>query len=170
MEAVNSKKIMFDTNIFDLILENNLTEKVIQFLRKEKMQLLITHVQLDEVSAIPDNKREKREKLSKIIKKLNPRLIATTGVIVGESRVGRSSFGPKELIEKIRKYKKESNPSRDSLIYTTAFLKSNIFVSNDKVRNKILQKIVKENDIKICILNFEGFKNWLCKRRALEEE
>ena len=100
---------MFDTMIYDRIHEHNLRDDLLQ-LKTRGIEYLITHVQLDENSAIPDSKLEKRQKLILLIVSLRPTMIAIKGIILDTSRFGYSQFASEEersMADIIRKNSKK---------------------------------------------------------------
>ena len=80
--------IMFDTQIYDCILENNLIDKLILLKSKNKTEFLTTLIQIDELSAIPDIKIEKRQKLVLYLVWLRPEIVLTSGALFGVSKWG----------------------------------------------------------------------------------
>ena len=80
--------IMFDTQIYDCILENNLIDKLILLKSKNKTEFLTTQIQIDELSAIPDIKIEKRQKLVLYLVWLRPEIVLTSGALFGVSKWG----------------------------------------------------------------------------------
>lgn len=72
---------MLDSNTFDYIYENDLTNKLRDLTRREKIRLFITHVQKNEISKIKDLK--KREYALNAIKTIPIDKVLTSAAIVG---------------------------------------------------------------------------------------
>ena len=148
--------VMFDTMIYDKILEHSLRPKLMQ-LKMKGVEYLITNVQVDEISAIKDDKKEKRHKLFLLIVSLQPKIIPTKGNIIGVSRIGYAQLykDKMSITDKIRKDDKRLNPSRDALIGFTALKSAEIYVTDDKTRKKIIEEIVVRDGLIL--------KSWILK-------
>jgi len=129
--------IMFDPMIYDKILEHSLREKLMQ-LKMKGIEYLITNVQVDEICTIEDVKKEKRCKLFLLIVSLQPRKIKTKGFLLGVSRLGHAQFYKDKISirDEIRKGDQRLNPSRDALIGFTALKSADIYVTDDKKKEK----------------------------------
>lgn len=154
--------VMFDTMIYDKILEHSLREKLMQ-LKMKGVEYLITQVQVDEIAAIKDDKKEKRHKLFLLVVSLQPKIIKTKGVILGVTRLGHAQLykDKTSIKDKIRKGDKRLNPSRDALIGFTALKSAEIYVTNDKTRKNIIEEIVVKDGLNKKIMNFEKFQKWI---------
>lgn len=80
---------MFDTNIFDELLNN----KIDINLFPKSFKYYVTHIQGDEIESIGDDKKEKREKLLSIFNKFNGETISTEAAVYGVSKFGACKFG-----------------------------------------------------------------------------
>lgn len=162
MEQLLTKGIvlgfMFDTNIFDRILDGEIE-------LPQNLKYYVTHIQYDEICKIPDRKRERREKLLKVFNKVPKEVIPTECCVVGVSRVGMAKLGSdadgelynrmlkrlKELDEKSGKQKQIENQASDILIALTSIKNNLVLVTED--RN--LKKVVEE--FGGCAITFEQF-------------
>ena len=164
-------KLIFDTQIYDLILETDLFKDLIQLKSNHEIEYLMTHVQVDEIAAIPDSKMEKRKKLFLFLLQLRPQIIPTIGTIFGVSRLGFTTFASEEnsqRIDEVRRLNKELNPSRDSLIVVTALGSADIYVSNDRRRNNIVNKIIEREKLNTKLMDFDEFHRYVKKKLVLE--
>ncbi len=150
-----------DVRYYDRIMETGLLDKLLQLKSKRAVRYLITHVLIDEIAAIPDDKVDRRQKLFLTIICLQPEIMATEGVVLGASRLGFSKFGDSDKGDLIRKCSKKLNPSRDALIGLTALGSSDVFVSNDQMRTNILKEIINKEKLGTKVMTFEEFEKWL---------
>ncbi|MFH7835685.1 MAG: hypothetical protein QXL51_03730 [Candidatus Aenigmatarchaeota archaeon] len=149
---------MFDTNIFDKILDGK-----IELLPNQKYY--ITHIQYDEICNIPEEKRERREGLLKTFNKVPKEVIATEGVVVGVSRYNMAKLMSRadaelynnmlkrlrELDEKAGRRKPLENQIRDILIALTSIKNSLILVTGDENLKVVTQ------EFQGCAITFEQF-------------
>ena len=130
---------MFDTNIFDEILNERIE-------LPQGLKYYVTHVQLDEILNMPDSMRERKEKLLKLFHKVPKDLIATEGVVYGVSRYDMAKYMSDEdaelyekMLRRLRaldgksgKRKSFENQIRDVLIALTCLKNCLTLVTNDK--------------------------------------
>jgi restriction endonuclease S subunit len=138
---------MFDTNIFDEILNEKIE-------LPKNLKYYVTHIQHDEILNIPMDKKERREKLLKIFNKVPKEVIATEGAAIEVSRFDLSKLMSKEdaelydkmlkkleeLDEKSGKKKTPENQARDILIALTCMKNCLTLVTNDNNLKKIAQE------------------------------
>lgn len=154
MIRLNMKKYMFDTNIFNDILDGqlNVSELV------GKAHFFVTHVQHDEIQAAKDEKR--REKLALVFECItqykvptesfvldtlrldeaklgNDSVVPTESSVYGVSRYGQSKYtSENNLYEPIKvkldSLKKKDNNIQDALIAETAIKNNFTLVTHDK--------------------------------------
>ena len=87
-------RVMLDTNVFDEVLDHPCTLQLLNGLTERNLiVILTTHVQADEIAAIPDAKRERRAAIEAVYAQLIMTEISTSGAICGISKVGLSSLG-----------------------------------------------------------------------------
>jgi predicted nucleic acid-binding protein len=118
-------RFVLDSNAYDFVVEDPEVHLLaVRLVEAEKIELLMTHVQEDELAAIPDAK--KREAIASL-----PRtLVATYGIVVGEWRLGRARLGDAEKIEAIRNH--SGKHTRDALIAATAQYEDAALVTNER--------------------------------------
>ncbi len=132
----NSKNIMFDTNSFDKILSGDIPIELIKKSISLGYRYFITHIQTDEVSNIPDNKKDKRAKLVLFLSAVAPSLIPTESFVLGYTRWGYGKLGTAGYYEKLLNENKTN--IRDAIIGDTAIKNGFIIVTED---NKFINKI-----------------------------
>ncbi len=81
------KNFMFDTNIFNHILDFEIDLETI----KGKGNFFITHIQQDEINNTPESPRKKL--LVEIFNSIANNDISTSSVVIGVSRIGRAKLG-----------------------------------------------------------------------------
>ena len=138
------RNIMFDTNIFNEILDGRIN---IDDLESEENDYLVTHVQMDELKKCPDE--ERRKELLRIFSQINQKEISTESGVFDTSRFNKAKFGEGELLEEIRKG--NIKHTEDALIGETAIKNGCILVTNDK---RLLNKV---NELGGAALDFDAF-------------
>jgi restriction endonuclease S subunit len=138
---------MFDTNIFDKILDEKIE-------LPKNLKYYVTHIQYDEILNIPMDKKERGERLLKIFNKIPKEVIATEGAAIEVSRFDLSKLMSKEdaelydkmlkkleeLDEKPGKKKTPENQARDILIALTCMKNCLTLVTNDNNLKKVAQE------------------------------
>ena len=124
------EKIMFDTNVFDEILEGNLDLKLIKDSIKVDYEYFITHIQIEELSNIPDSKKEKRRILAIFLNDIRPRLIPTESTVLGHSRFGLAKLGNADFYKLILNQNKDN--VKDALIGETAIKQEITLITEDE--------------------------------------
>jgi rRNA-processing protein FCF1 len=131
---------MLDTNALNYIGNSTIFfEKVISSVKSGKITLYITHIQHDEINAIPDSKADLMSKLQYFVKDCCKR-VPTTGAICGISACGECGVSNGIDIDAIRK----NSPKRiyDALIAATANSGSDYFVTDDgRLRKRVLKEL-----------------------------
>lgn len=134
--ADSSKKYMLDTNVFNHVLDEQIT--LDKFMGKV---LFATHVQHDELERTLDPDR--RKALLSIFHQIEAEVIPTETAIWGDSKWGRAKWSNgdglyekllariKELDGNSRRNKSSINQSRDARIAETAIRQRLILVTND---------------------------------------
>ena len=126
----DAKNVMFDTNSFDKILSGDIPLELIKKSISLGYRYFITHIQTDELSNTPDNKKDKRAKLVLFLSAVAPSLIPTESFVLGYSRIGYSRLGTAGYYEKL--LNKNKTNIRDSIIGDTAIKNGFIIVTEDK--------------------------------------
>lgn len=120
-----ARLVLLDSNAYDPIVDNpSLYRSVDAACRAGRIELLLTHVQSDELMRIPDPDR-RRLALSL------PHVVAATyGMILDVSRLGMARLGEPERIEAIRNH--SVRHSRDALLASTAQKEGAVLVTNER--------------------------------------
>lgn len=121
-------RIMLDTMIYDKIIETpGMTEQLNQLSMEGKIEILSTHIQEDELAAIPD--KQKRT----AVQAIRRREVPTSGAIWNVSKWGKATWGDGSsggiAIADIRSPCK--GHSHDALIGTTAARDVDVLVTDD---------------------------------------
>ena len=137
---------MFDTHVFDKL--PKVIEKV-----KEKIninfELYVTSLQVEEISNIPDSKKEKRCRNMIMLTDLRAKLVPTSVFILGKSRLNYGRLGTGEVYKKILNISR--NNVNDAVIADTSVFEECILVTDDK---ELFNKM-KKNGYQV--LDFETF-------------
>lgn len=80
---------MFDTNIFDELLNNKIELKLLS----KNFKYYITHIQEDEIKSMGDDKKEKKKKLLSLLTKFTGDMIPTEANVLGVSQFGACKLG-----------------------------------------------------------------------------
>lgn len=124
-------RLIFDSNIFDRIIDGTLEIKNII---NEGHQIYITHIQRDELEKC--SKVDKRIKLLKSLHEPGINTIPTESFVYDVSRYGSAKYSNGVLFEKIKN--ENVNHTEDALIGETAIKNDLILVTEDKdFRNKV---------------------------------
>lgn len=127
-----SRGFMFDTNIFNSILDGEIEIELFN-----RFKLYVTHIQSDELTATRDVQR--REKLTEIFKKIPQEKMLTESAVYDISKYDDSKYSDpddhlrEEILAEMDSQKKEPNNQQDSLIAETALKNSLILVTNDAI-------------------------------------
>jgi hypothetical protein len=106
-----------------------LQAKVIEVHERGLVEYLMTAIQLDQISQVPDASR--RNAMSAIPFVITP----TYGLVLGVSKIGLARFGEPELIEAIDS--PGGNHTEDALLATTAAYEGAVLVTEDRrLRNR----------------------------------
>lgn len=132
---------MFDTNIFDKIVDGELD---IELLRDNGIKVMVTHVQADEIKKIPDRKKERRERLLDCI--TIAKEMPTESFCIGYSAIGKAKIA-RDVPEgelNIRKEIRKGNLAHieDALIAETAHYNNLTLITND---GDLYKKYVRHN-------------------------
>ena len=116
--------LLLDSNVYDAIYDADAVALVAALCVAGKIELLMTHVQHEELLGIPD--AEKRVAIATI-----PFVIAPTyGFIFGVSKMGLARFGEPAKIDAIEKRVRRRH-TNDALIAVTAEYESATLVTDD---------------------------------------
>ena len=119
-----ARPFMLDSNAYDPIIDDlDLWRLTIETCQSGRIELLLTHVQYDELCDIPQE--ERRNRAASIPFVVTP----TYGLLLGTSKVGLARFGEPDKVEAIRN--QSDRHSRDALIAATAQHEGATLVTND---------------------------------------
>ena len=111
-------KCMFDTNIFNRLVEHNVPIEVLT----ECGDVQVTHVQWDELCKTPC--QEKRNRLTRVFRRLEPEKRPTETAVWGVSKWGEAKWSADDQWQQMKaeldRLKKRKNNSQDALIAETA--------------------------------------------------
>ena len=122
------KKIMFDCNIFDEVVDDNML--VLLENNLDKYEYFIIPIQEDELHNIPDYKKEKREKLLNLIVRLNMKKVYISPAIYGTFKYGQAKYGGDRSVYDKVSFRTRSN-TKDALIASSAIREGCIVITND---------------------------------------
>lgn len=137
------QSFMFDTNAFDRLLQADLDSL--------NAHIYATHIQRDQIAAIPNEKKEKKQRLFRLIKTIDAKSVSTSVAVWDVSKWNECCFGDGETNDLYQRIAKRNGPE-DALIAVTAIARSFILVSEDK---KLLED-VRNHDGKA--VDFNEFK------------
>lgn len=138
---------MFDTNIFDGILDGKISLEQLR-----RVDYCVTHLQKDEIDAIhKPEKLERKEELLKVFDKIKKKRVPTEGVVVDVSRLDEARIADAELYDKMLtrlrdldkkagRKKTPENQARDSLIAITCIEDNLTLISDDKNLRTVIQQ------------------------------
>jgi rRNA-processing protein FCF1 len=166
---------MLDSNAFDYIHDNKLTDKVRKAVNDGKVKLFTTDVQKQEIEKISNSTR--KQGLTQTSEEIQVIFIATSGAVLGSDQEGKSGFGGSrvdqsrvigdreaQLAETItrRGIRRQLKNSADVLTLFTA-IKENMdcLVTNDADFEKSLNVLKMEIDTELRIIDYEYFRKLL---------
>ena len=150
---------MLDTNIHDeIIATRGMPELLARLHTAGVLDILKTHIQEDEISEIPDI--EKRL----LIRQIAGEKVISDGSIFGVSRFGESTFGSGSDPVKVETVQR-GNPkhAEDSLIASTAEVKADVFVTNDKQ----LARRIASTGTNLVVWDYAQFKKFAEEHNAI---
>ena len=136
-----TESFLIDTNIGDFLWDEELIEEVNTLIEEKEMELLVTHIQIDEWKGISEEEKHQG------IMSLDWEKLPTGAAVFGVSRFDESRFGDGSEgglnIEVIRNKHGEGDykHTEDSLIASTAERDADYLVSNDRrMKNQVRKK------------------------------
>lgn len=144
METIENK-FMFDTNIFNKILNGKID--LVNSVKKKSISFFCTHIQKDELNNCKDENRRKR--LVELFNLMDSEELPTDSFVLGVSRLGGVRLGNGGFLERLRLGNlKHTN---DALIGEVAIKNNLVLVTNDEN----LIKNVEENNG--TVINLDSF-------------
>ena len=96
-----TEKYIFDTNIFDDIVDEKLkVSDIVKYKNYKKVKIYVTHIQIDEINKCNDE--DKRARLNIFMVKIRPILISTSSSVYDLSRFDESNFGNGNIFNRIK--------------------------------------------------------------------
>lgn len=135
------KKYMFDTNIFNHIIDNKIS---IDF-SKGRNEYFVTHIQEDEIKNTPSDKR--RNELLNIFHSIKQTETLTESSVYGISKYGGGKYGGGEIFHKIRDELNKDKPrrvesnTRDALIAEVCLINNFILVTDEEKLSNIVKRM-----------------------------
>ena len=148
-------KIMLDSSIFDRIVTTTkgLIDDLILLTTDEKIDIVTTHVQEDELNRIHD--AQKRNAVMQVPRQV----IKTGGAIYGVSKYGQAKYGDGGVQGYGHQDVHKGNPkhAEDALISITALKQMDVFVTEDKT----LYNKVTRMSTSLKVWPFQDFVNYI---------
>jgi hypothetical protein len=134
-------RVLLDTHVVDaLAADVGLLEQLRTAVEHGQIKVTITHLQIDEVIAIPDNDKRAahRAALVNVLAHLPAERIPTYGFVVGRSRIGNARViddAGSAFIERLR----DGNLRHtvDAVLIATAWHEDAVFVTDDRRARRI---------------------------------
>jgi predicted nucleic acid-binding protein len=131
------KTFMLDTMIYHNLVSADagfdLVRLIVDHTHSERMTLLTTYVQLDELAAMGD--KTKLAEIQRVFRDLPQQEIPTMVIVAGLSRVGKSRVDDGVVFHAIQS--EFNNHTKDALIANTAAHDADVFVTDDRrLRNR----------------------------------
>jgi len=143
---------MFDSNAFSTLLNSNIEWTKLFDKCKGKYEFYVTAIQIEELTEIPDDKKELRIKHMLCLCKMRAQMVPNIGVL-GYGRFGFSIFADeKDTTYKDLLFENRSN-IRDAMIGEAAKREGCILITDD---TRFIKKL---NQVGISNMSFEEFKN-----------
>jgi rRNA-processing protein FCF1 len=148
-------RAMIDTNIVHaLSADPDTLAMLTKLLVSGTVQLLITHLQGDQLSKAPPHIR-------KTARTLDLTIINTDGVVWDVSKLDRSDWADettKKRMSRVQGMKKRSSKQWvDTLISVTATGGADVYVTNDKQVRNAVKRIVLEDGLNLRVWNYAEF-------------
>ncbi len=149
---MNAIKVMFDTNVFNHILDCEIQLENIP----AEWEVYGTHIQRDEINQTPENYKDRREALLNIFHAWLDVLLPTESAVWDVSSWDDCKWGDeednlyKEILDDLNKRRERSNNIQDALIAETAIKNALVLVTNDQSLKAVAQKCGAEvKDIRV---------------------
>ena len=146
----SNKKVIFDSNMYDKIVDQELTLDELEQAKKKGYKFFMTHLQSDEISKCSDE--DKRARLLLFMTTIRPEVVSTESHVFGVSRLGFSKWGSGDLLKNLKGNTTNPKANKDALIGEVAIKNNFILVTND---NRFRKLVLKSGGT---ALSFEEFK------------
>jgi hypothetical protein len=143
-------KYLLDSMIYDQLLnDRKCYDLIIQKCKEGSIEILITHVQLDQLKATPD--LNKRQSLLSIVANIPSRKISTAGAVWGMSKWDEAKWGPGAGDVQISDITNGNlRHNADGLLVATAAAEADVFVTEEK---RLPRKVQRLNS-KLTVISF----------------
>ena len=164
-EVMPPLRAMIDTNIFDaLACDPDTFAAVIGLQKRGAIQLLITHLQEDQLAKAPPFIR-------KTVKALNPNTVGTDGAVWDVSKWDKAKRADKLTERRLTRVQGKKRPTlehwSDSLISVTAMRGADVLVTNDKDAGKAAKRIAKRDGLKLQVWAYADLVGLIMKLQAM---
>ncbi|MCB9379714.1 MAG: bifunctional DNA primase/polymerase [Acidimicrobiaceae bacterium] len=138
------RKLMLDTNVIDkLAADPELVDLLSLSAQRGEIQLLVTHLQIDEVLEIGDHARARREALLQVLANLPAERVPTYGFLLDRSRLDHAALASDNHAALFRELTR-SNPRHHEdvlILLTAAWLYADLVTENRKDLAKMAARI-----------------------------
>jgi len=136
-------RFVIDTHVLDAMLEDaTLFDTVNEAIVGGRIEVHVTHVQIDEVMAIPDEKAQKRSELANLLANSAAQRSPTYGFILGKSRLGEAMLSDDAFAAtyeaELTAHKRQGN---DAVLIATAWKLGARFVTADAGARKTADRM-----------------------------
>ena len=147
-------RIMLDTQIYDFIVDTEgMTDRLNKFSVENRILILATHIQEDELVKIPDDR--KRRAINEIVREK----VVTSGAVWGVSKWGEATWGDGGSggisIDEVRSPSKKH--TKDALIATSAAKDADVIVTEDRRLAKRMLAL----SVSCEVWGFERFREYI---------
>jgi rRNA-processing protein FCF1 len=123
-QALEAQAFIIDSNVYDVLVETPKRQRsFIDAHERDLVEFHVTHIQIDEIDAIPDETL--RNRIAAIPFVVTP----TYGIVLDTSRLALARFGEPERIDDIRS--ESGGHTHDALLAATAGYEGAILVTGD---------------------------------------
>jgi predicted nucleic acid-binding protein len=132
---------MLDTNVVDhLMVHDDLMRVVERLVGLDQIELLLTHIQIDEVLETPES-NPKRRTLIDFLGRLPASRVPTAGFIIGRSRIGHARLGDDEGRKQFEELRRGNlTHTEDAAIAATASVEGAVLVSCEGRKGRAVER------------------------------
>ena len=151
--SILSMRFMLDTMIFDhIVADPVLAEMVRETVGSGRITIVTTHVQEDQIAAIPDERKRRA------ISCLPRRTVPTMGFVLDVSRLGMARLADDDTNTAIESIGRQHLLTvKDALIAASVRGEADALVTEDKT----LRKRIRRDGLNVTLLGFEEFREYV---------